>query len=202
MPKWIPKNLKDLMVYSEEHKGLIWKTNRGTHGKKGTLVGAKLANGKRVVKVDGIMYHVDDLVWYWHHGEISVHPLVHIDGDWSNNSIKNLRQETSIKRRWHSKVDKRKSTALLPGAENDDSDIKPEEKLVAAIIKNALWHAKRDMKKSKLPFQRAVAMSEPARFITGQDDGLEYLTSVSQIDTDAVISLAYKVLKEVHGNGR
>ncbi len=187
------------MVYSEEKRGLVWRVNRGIHGKKGTLVGAKLANGKRVVRIDGLMYYVDDLVWYWHHDEISVYPLIHIDGDWSNNAIKNLRQETSIKRRWHSKVDKRKSTALLPGVENGDSEISPEEKLVAAIIRNALWHAKRDIKKSKKqPFHRAIAMSEAARFITGQDDGLEFLTQVSMIDHDSVVVLAYKVLKEVH----
>ena len=141
---------------------------------------------------------MDDLVWYWHHGEFSKHPLVHIDGDWSNCAIENLKQETSIIRPYS----RSKKADSKDPVSDEDKPIRPEEKLVAAIIKNALWHAKQDVKKMEGPLDKILETSEPCRFVTGQDDRLEFLTSVSLLNTDEIIRLAYKELEEVYAAKR
>lgn len=197
MPWREPMNLKDILVYSKKSKGLIWKRTRGVHGKRGALAGLVLASGKRLIKLDSVVYHADDLVWYWHHGKFSRHPLIHIDGDWGNNLIENLKEETSVIRRNHDPRPKRVKH-IISGMDLEDDRINPQEKLIAAVIKNALWYAQRDIARSDQPFDTAIAMSEPARFITGQDGALEFLTEVSSMDHQAVTKLALRALKEAH----
>lgn len=71
---------------------LVWRVSQGSR-KAGTPAGTVDSNGRRRVKVDGKKYLEHRLVYLLHHGHLPEF-LDHIDTDYTNNRVENLRPAT------------------------------------------------------------------------------------------------------------
>ena len=173
-----PENWRDRMKYSEEVKGMVWTATTSYRIKNGEPVGSSNPHtGRKFVKLEnGIAYNIEDLVWMWFHNEFSKHPLIHMNGDISDNRIENLVPDRTKLRPVGKK---RKKTGNTPRgfAYELDSDLSPEYRLVCAVIKRALKDAKQEVKKlKKKGYSRSdiILKSEPVRFLLGRDGRLDF----------------------------
>lgn len=82
--------LKELFHY-DENTGEFTRRIRVGNAKAGSVPSCKQDAGYIVVRVDDKLYAVHRLAWLYVHGVFPVGCIDHIDGNKTNNSIKNLR---------------------------------------------------------------------------------------------------------------
>lgn len=82
--------LKEILYYNPYVGVFTWrnKSNRRTYGK---TAGTAKGKGYIVIGIGRKYYAVHHLVWLWHYGSLPKDQIDHIDGDRSNNLLKNLR---------------------------------------------------------------------------------------------------------------
>lgn len=82
-----------LYGYDSENGGFTW-VNRRTprQPKPGARVGGSDGRGYLMCLLLGHKFKVHQLVWLWHHKELSTSPLDHVNGIRTDNRIENLRQ--------------------------------------------------------------------------------------------------------------
>ena len=86
------KRLHELLTYNMETGEFVWLVNRGTI-KAGASAGTYTSNGLgyRQICVDGHVYIAHRLAWLYVYGVWPSHAIDHINGNPSDNRIKNLR---------------------------------------------------------------------------------------------------------------
>jgi len=80
--------VRELFDYNEDTGLLSWKVSRG-NSKAGSIVGT-VCRGERRIKIDGVKYQANQIVWLWHTGEWSSIRLSPINGDSLDSRIENL----------------------------------------------------------------------------------------------------------------
>jgi hypothetical protein len=87
--------LQQLFNYDSESGNFYWKIKRRGVKSLTNPTGSKHSEGYVVIGVNGKIYFAHRLAWIYMYGEIpEKHDIDHIDGDRSNNRIKNLRIAT------------------------------------------------------------------------------------------------------------
>jgi hypothetical protein len=82
---------REVFSYDAE-TGVITRKVDGLKSKKGDVVsGAGNSRGYKRASLDGERFYLHRLVWLLHYGHWPKQEIDHIDGDRSNNAIKNLR---------------------------------------------------------------------------------------------------------------
>lgn len=81
--------IKELLSYNAETGAFTWNVSRGK-AKKGSIAGHKNSVGYIEIGIDGSLYYAHRLAFLYTFGKCSMN-IDHIDGDKSNNAIKNLR---------------------------------------------------------------------------------------------------------------
>lgn len=107
-----PDELHDLLAYDEEAGCFTWKKRRGFKANEGSQAGVFSKNGYVCIKVNYRSYKAHRLAWLYVHGRWPVGDIDHIDGDRSNNRIKNLRE---VSRRLNSQNRSFKSSNSISG---------------------------------------------------------------------------------------
>ncbi len=87
------KRLKELFDYNPEKGEMIRKVITTNCVKTGEITGKANSHGYQRIQVDGVLYGLHRIVWRYFYGEIPTE-IDHIDGNRSNNKIKNLRNVT------------------------------------------------------------------------------------------------------------
>ena len=90
----------DLFTYDDGK--LYWKCSRGCV-KAGSQAGAADSNGRLRVKIDGKKYLVHRVVYLMHYGELPEF-IDHIDNDYTNNCVENLRPASKSTNNWNQKL--------------------------------------------------------------------------------------------------
>ena len=90
----------------------ILKAKRAVVGKE---LGYKKSNGYIALSIDGQKYFAHRIAWLYVYGEFPKHDIDHIDGDRTNNKIKNLRDVSRTENLQNLKIAKshNKSTGVL-----------------------------------------------------------------------------------------
>ena len=70
---------------------LIYRENFSPRARKGQVAGCLYQRGYYAIKINKKRYPLHHIIWLWHHGELPVHEIDHIDNDRGNNRIENLR---------------------------------------------------------------------------------------------------------------
>jgi hypothetical protein len=78
-------------LFKIENGKLINKINRGSHSKKDMLAGWIDETGYQKVRLNGSKYQAHRIIWKMAYNEEPKGFVDHIDGDRSNNNLKNLR---------------------------------------------------------------------------------------------------------------
>lgn len=102
--------------------GCFYRKQTNNQHKVGEIAGNKRKNGYVILKVCGVNILAHRLVWLFEYGEWPKECLDHIDGDKSNNKIKNLREATYAQNKCNSKV--RKDNELGLKGVNFDKKLK------------------------------------------------------------------------------
>ena len=84
------KTIRETFDYREDGK-LIWKYNRSSNARKGTIAGS-LDHGNPLIVFDGKRMLESKVIYLWHNGNLPKKPLYHINGDKTDNRIENLRE--------------------------------------------------------------------------------------------------------------
>lgn len=95
------ERLKELLDYDPETGVFTWLVTNSTRNVAGNEAGCR-ADGKVYVGVDGRMYRAHRLAWLYVHGEFPSENLDHVNRDWQDNRIDNLRiasQEENMRNR-------------------------------------------------------------------------------------------------------
>lgn len=87
------ERLKQLLDYDPLVGVFTWKVKRRGQNVVGAVAGAVRPDGYRVTKIDGRMYLLHRLAWFYCYGEWP-HHVDHFDGVRLNNRIANLRDVT------------------------------------------------------------------------------------------------------------
>ena len=88
--------LKELFDYDADNGVLVWKVSVGSRARAGSFAGSvNKYHGRRLVSVDKVSHYHYRLVYCWHHGDLGVYEIDHIDRDPSNDRIENLRPSTT-----------------------------------------------------------------------------------------------------------
>lgn len=85
--------VKKLFIYREDGC-LIRRSPANNQTRIGDVIGSCNSSKRLTTKVDGRSYLVHRLVWLWHYGYLPEHCVDHIDRDFLNNRIANLREAT------------------------------------------------------------------------------------------------------------
>ncbi len=83
--------LKDAVQYDEDEGLFYWVKPTGKRVQPGQLAGSVNNHGRYVLGINGCAYLQSRLVWLFVHGSMPVGDIDHIDGDPTNNRLKNLR---------------------------------------------------------------------------------------------------------------
>jgi hypothetical protein len=92
-----PVKLHSLFEYKDGD--LIWKTKKF----KGKIAGSLKPTGYKVIEIGGKNIMAHRLVWAMHNGNFEGY-IDHIDGNRSNNCIKNLRVVNRVQNQWNRKI--------------------------------------------------------------------------------------------------
>ncbi len=86
-----PARLRELLCYSPESGEFRWRIS-DRNRKAGALAGSPNERSRRVyISIDNRHYRAHRLAWLYVHGRWPEHVIDHINGDWSDNRIANLR---------------------------------------------------------------------------------------------------------------
>ncbi len=111
--------LSELLDYNPETGVLIWKVNRQSYGgkaKMGTRAGQIDKHGYRYIVIDGLVYWAHRLAWYMHYGAWPGNQIDHINMDFTDDRIVNLREATMTQQRANQRV-RRDSKSGLKGVQ-------------------------------------------------------------------------------------
>ena len=115
--------LKKLFNYCEKTGNLIRKVNAGKT-KAGDIAGTKRPDGYLQVGIKYNLYYIHRIIWVMEHGSVdSELQIDHIDGNQTNNKIKNLRLVTN-KENNKNKVKPARNTSGVVGVHWCKRDLK------------------------------------------------------------------------------
>lgn len=83
--------LTELLSYDKNTGVFVWAVDKTNKAKKGAVAGSNAGDGYLQVRIDGKSYYQHRLAWFYVHGEWPEKEIDHINGDRSDNRIKNLR---------------------------------------------------------------------------------------------------------------
>lgn len=84
--------LKEVLDYDVSTGVFTWKKPTGRRVKVGSVAGADGTRGYRQIRIQNVLYRANRLAWMYSYGEDPGELYVdHIDGDTSNNVLRNLR---------------------------------------------------------------------------------------------------------------
>jgi hypothetical protein len=85
------KRLKELVSYNEE-TGIFTRIIKASSSKPGIVISKPMKSGYLRMHIDSILYYHHRLAWLYVYGNWPKLLIDHIDGDKSNNKIKNIRE--------------------------------------------------------------------------------------------------------------
>lgn len=88
--------IKELLSYNPKTGVVVWRVNRQPNIKAGSEAGNLRPDGKRRIKVDGVLIYTHQIAWAIHYGRWPDEGLTidHKDRIGDNNRIRNLREAT------------------------------------------------------------------------------------------------------------
>jgi hypothetical protein len=100
------QELKELLDYDPAVGQLVWKVRRNSFGgkiKPGVVAGCIGTHGYRLIRVQGLLRHAHQWVWYWHKGEWpdKASDIDHVNANRDDNRIENLRQVSRAQNMWN-----------------------------------------------------------------------------------------------------
>jgi hypothetical protein len=54
-----------------------------------------------MIRVDGILYNMRDLIWIYHYNQLPIGRLIYVDGNSRNNRIENIKPLKKVEQRIH-----------------------------------------------------------------------------------------------------
>ena len=110
------ERLRELFEYREDNisQPFLWKISPSNNVKIGDIAGSlHAASGYYRVTINKKQYKLHRLVWIYHNDDIPNEIFIdHIDGDKSNNCIKNLRLATNEQNLRNSKISPRNTSGV------------------------------------------------------------------------------------------
>lgn len=89
------ERLKKLLVYSARTGLFTWETPTSNRVSKGSIAGVKTCYGYVRISLEGRDYLAHRLVWLYMHGKYPAAQIDHMNGERSDNRIRNLREATA-----------------------------------------------------------------------------------------------------------
>lgn len=90
--------LDSILLYSPNAGEFRWKNKKGKKITPGQIAGYinhyRGGMSYRIIQIDGVNYRAHRLAWLYTYGSFPKNHIDHIDGDGTNNKIKNLRSVT------------------------------------------------------------------------------------------------------------
>lgn len=98
------EHLRSMLSYNSETGEFVWlkRPRRNTH--VGTVAGRFRFDGYQVIGLNRHIYLAHRLAWFYSHGQWPIAGIDHVDGNPSNNRLKNLREATSSQNHANMKV--------------------------------------------------------------------------------------------------
>jgi hypothetical protein len=90
-PDLSAERLRELLHYDQETGVFTWRVNRKGHAKIGSIAGSRRWDGYVSIGICGKAYLAHRLAWLHVKGVFPKEDIDHLDGNPSNNAIKNLR---------------------------------------------------------------------------------------------------------------
>ena len=103
--------VKSLFYYDEGTGVFTWRSGR----KKGRQAGCARNDGYRLLLIKGSLYYAHRIAWLYVYCSHPVSLIDHIDGDASNNSIKNIREVSKSGNAKNTKVSALNKSRVLTG---------------------------------------------------------------------------------------
>ena len=104
-----PELIRSLFFYRDGK--LYWKQKVSNRAKIGGRVGCQDSNGRLRFSYQNKGYSVHRVIYLMHHNTLPA-VLDHIDGDYLNNRIENLREATQMQNCWNAKTSKKNKTGV------------------------------------------------------------------------------------------
>lgn len=99
------ERLKELFDYNQDGY-LVWKKTTSNRVVVGSIAGRKTDTGYISIGLNGKHQRAHRLIYLWHHGELPVGDIDHINGIRDDNRIENLRFATRSQNNANSRVDR------------------------------------------------------------------------------------------------
>lgn len=103
--------LRAILSYDPDSGVFRFLVPRGTRS-VGAIAGSPSSSGYIQINIDRRKYHAHRLAWLYGHGQWPTNQIDHIDGDPSNNRLKNLREATQSQNNRNSRLRKNSSSGL------------------------------------------------------------------------------------------
>lgn len=103
--------LRSLVLYDPETGIFRWRVGRRRVA-VGEIAGSVRADGRRLIRIDYERYLASRLAWMYIYGEWPSDLIDHVDRNYSNDAISNLRQATEQQNRWNAGVRRQNKLGL------------------------------------------------------------------------------------------
>ena len=108
--------LKSVFEYSEHTGILLWKKEKLKGSRKSFIAGyidSSVSSGYRKICFNGSTYGAHRIIWIMVYGSAPQGEIDHVDGDRSNNAIKNLRDVSKSSNQKNAKLRSNNSTGIM-----------------------------------------------------------------------------------------
>jgi len=105
------ERLKKLLSYSPETGDFTWLTKRGRAVVGGTA-GHLDSRGYVRIIIDGKKYRAHRLAWFYMHGKWPEDQIDHVNGKYSDNRLKNLREATCSQNNFNKPLQKNNTSGV------------------------------------------------------------------------------------------